>query len=149
MTYSPETIQSLVLLAQQVISGIMKTDGTGFFGAIREAGALGTFVQESLERFKGNDLITGVAETLLSGVQSGEGGGVDLTALEPDQIISNLTQGISAVPDDANGAQFKGYLYELAEKIASAAGTGLFGGGEKVSAQEADFLQKLRGLLGV
>jgi hypothetical protein len=47
------------------------------------------------------------------------------------------------------GGQVKVFLYEMAGSVIAAAGTGIFGTGERVTAGEAQFLDALRQTLGL
>lgn len=47
------------------------------------------------------------------------------------------------------GSQVKNFVFDLAERVTSASGSGLFGTGQKVSEGEAEFLNNLKGKLGL
>jgi hypothetical protein len=60
-----------------------------------------------------------------------------------DRINAAITiLSAKATPDEIQ--EYKEFIYACADRVANAAGSGLFGGGEKVSSQEAAALDRLK-----
>lgn len=140
-------VSSLLPIIQQVIAGATKAGGSGVVGKLREAGAAAGYLNEAGEQFKGNPVIEG----LLGMLTKGDGlGDIDLSSLNLDDVlnqvgnIDGLLQGTGV-----EAGPIKQFILGLVEKIVGAAGTGLFGSGEKVSPEEAAFVSNLKGKLGV
>jgi hypothetical protein len=76
--------------------------------------------------------------------------------MKPETAIATATTKINealailnqkATPGDVQ--QYKEFIYACADRVANAAGSGLFGSGVKVSEKEAAALASLKGVLGV
>jgi hypothetical protein len=76
--------------------------------------------------------------------------------MKPDTAIATATTKINealailnqkASPADVQ--QYKEFIYACADRVANAAGSGLFGSGVKVSEKEAAALASLKGVLGL
>jgi hypothetical protein len=145
-----QLVQSVLPIIVNVIGGLLKTSDSGMIGKLREAGAIGSAVVEAGEEFKGNPLMEGI----ISALQGDEGmnllKNVDLDNINVSDVlgqVGNLDGILSAAGENAEPV--KSFIVNLAERVASAAGGGLFGSGEKVSAQEQTFLADLRAQLGM
>lgn len=139
-------VTSLLPILQQVIGGALKTGDSGMVGKMREAGAAAGYLHEAGEQFKGNPVIEGLLGALSSGDVLG---GIDLASLNLDDVlgqVGNLDGLLQGAGVDAG--PIKQFIIGLVEKIVGAAGGGLFGGGEKVSADEAAFVSNLKTRLG-
>ncbi len=69
-----------------------------------------------------------------------------------DRAIAEANKAIAIIqtkgtPEEAT--QYKQFLHHCGEKVAEAAGSGLFGSGSKISAKEAETLAKLKTALGI
>lgn len=145
-----QLVQSVLPVVMNVIGGLLKTSDAGMFGKLREAGAIGGFIAETGQRYEGNPLMS----SLVSAIQGDEGmnilKNIDLKTLDVSDVLNqvgNLDGVLASAGEEA--APIKSFIVELAEKVASAAGEGLFGSGDKVSAEEQTFLADLRAKLGV
>jgi hypothetical protein len=76
--------------------------------------------------------------------------------MKPETAIATATAKINealailnqkATPEDVQ--QYKEFIYACADRVANAAGSGLFGSGVKVSEKEAAALVSLKGVLGL
>jgi len=146
--YSSELVSSLVEALNNVMVGIMKVGGSGTFGMVREGMAAVSFLKEARESFAGNQLIQQVIETVMNRVQGGSSEETVAYDQPEDAMLSQIGAAVSSLEGD-NGQQFRHMLLQFAQKVASAAGQGLFGSGEKVSSGEADFLARLQQVLGL
>lgn len=69
-----------------------------------------------------------------------------------DTAIADINRALQVLEDKATPeeiAQYKQFIYDCGQAVAEAAGSGLFGTGAKVSAQEAAALERLKVALGV
>jgi hypothetical protein len=76
--------------------------------------------------------------------------------ITPDNVLDVAITKLNGVVDmlgskatPAEVTEFKSFVYQCAERVANAAGEGLFGSGEKVSAKETAALNKLKAALGI
>jgi len=140
-----DLINKLLPVIQNVVGGILKSSDSGIIGKFREVGSVGEFLKEAAEEFEGNELIGG----LLSGLKDFDLN-IDLDNLDPAAVLDNLgglDDLLGGLGDEASDV--KGFILRLAEKIAGAAGGGLFGTGDKISASEQQFLTDLKSKLGL
>jgi uncharacterized protein (DUF1697 family) len=81
---------------------------------------------------------------------------IKATDMKPDTAVATATTKINealailtqkATPEDVQ--QYKEFIYACADRVANAAGSGLFGSGIKVSEKEAAALSTLKGVLGL
>jgi len=95
-------------------------------------------VQAALMRFidESGNIDTGLDSEKVEHIPEGD-------VLASVDYVMNMFEGLPELPG------YKQFLYTLAEKIATAAGTGLLGTGAKVSAEEAGLLQDLNARLGL
>lgn len=149
------TVHALIPIIQQIIQGVMKSNGVGLFSAVSMAKGLADFLKEAPTRFVGNDIVSGIIKSVLHEGTEGD------TSHAPDEPYSLADLDLSAVLGKVGkvndllastgevGTQTKTFIYELGEAVAKASGSGLFGSGEKINAQEADFLSKLKTVLAL
>jgi hypothetical protein len=143
-------VSQLLPTIVNVIGGTLQSSGSGFFGKLREAGALAGVLSNAGEQFKGNALMEGLLGSL-----TGEEGtnllkNLDLGNLDLGNVM-NQVGGLDDTLKDAgeDGAPVKQFIFDVANQVANAAGGGLFGSGDKISEGEASFLSDLKGKLGL
>lgn len=149
MELSADVIKQLAQFIPQIIQTLTSLDPAGLFGRMREIGAVGGFLKEAADKFTGNSLIGQVVNAVDDLLRNAEGGQPIAESLTPEGLMDKLSMVNGLLGDNPDGAGFKGFLYELAEKVAGAAGSGLFGGGQKVSDREQTFLTDLKSKLGL
>jgi hypothetical protein len=69
-----------------------------------------------------------------------------------DQAIDAINAALAVIKDQATAAEvtdYKQFIYDCGKAVAEAAGSGLFGSGSKVSAEEAAALDKLKSAMGL
>jgi hypothetical protein len=135
----------LLRLPALIIGATMKADSTGFFAGFREANAGAQFLDSAVERFKDNVI---VLELLAAMEREHELPG-DLDEITYDVVYSHLEHVKALIGGSPYAAGFYQFIYELAMAVAQASGGGLFGGGNKITEGEADFLQALQEQLGL
>lgn len=148
MTDIAQVVSQLLPVVQQVVAGALMTGGSGFFGKLKEAGAISGFLTEAAEQFQGNSIIQGVISSISKGGDLL--GDIDLNNLDLGAVmtqVGDIGGLLNSLGDE--GGQIKQFIFGLAERIVGASGSGLFGSGEKVNPQEQDFLNNLRQTLGL
>jgi hypothetical protein len=141
-------VQGLLPVLKSVMGGALGSSDAGFIGKLREGAAAGDFIHDAAEQFAGNSIIGGLIELVTDG-----GKLRDLIPEAPTEAGAVLEQigGLDTLLADAGeeGNQVKQFVFGFAERIANASGSGFFGGGDKVSAGEAQFLTDLKAKLGL
>jgi hypothetical protein len=141
-------VQGLLPILSSVMGGALGSSDAGFLGKLREGAAAGDFIHDAAQEFAGNSIISGLIEMVTDGGKLRE-----LLPDGPSDMAATLEQvgGLDALLGDAGeeGTQVKQFVYGFAERIANASGSGFFGGGDKVSEGEAQFLNELKAKLGL
>ncbi|MAU08234.1 MAG: hypothetical protein CL607_00310 [Anaerolineaceae bacterium] len=141
-------IRQLLPIIQDVIGGALKTSGAGVFGKMREVGSLAGFLRSAPQVFAGSELIKGLVSSL---------GDLDFSNMDLDDLdtgsvmdeVSNLDDLLSSAGLADEAENVKRFIFGLAENVAAASGSGVFGSGEKVSSDEASYLENLKSTLGL
>ncbi|MCC7207173.1 MAG: hypothetical protein IT323_07705 [Anaerolineae bacterium] len=142
-------IAQVLPVIQQVIASLTKKSDAGIVGRILEAGSLATFVSEAAEKYKGNPVVDGIAKMFAEGPINEPD--IDPNKLDVGSVLNQVANldGVLAGLGGDTARGVKEFIYGMAEKVAGASGGGLFGSGQKVSADEAGFLNDLRARLGL
>lgn len=146
--YTSDQVRSLVDALNNVMVGIMKVGGSGTFGMVREGMAAVSFLKEARESFAGSQLIQQVIEMVMNRVQGGSSEESVSYDQPEDAMLAQIGAAVANLQGE-DGQLFRSMLLQFAEKVAGAAGQGLFGSGEKISSGEANFLAKLQQVLGL
>jgi hypothetical protein len=152
-TYTPEELATVVNAV--TVSGMaVAIADVGIVSTAIEAAALAKEVVEATKTFPNNSLIQSAfgEESLKKNMQSSPG--KDFT---PENAIDHAIVAINAALDAISTkatpeevTQYKQLIYAAADRVANAAGEGLFGSGsQKVSTKEAASLARLKEALGV
>ncbi|MDX2137911.1 MAG: hypothetical protein SF123_07425 [Chloroflexota bacterium] len=150
MAEPAQIVHAILPTVVNVLGGMMKSGNEGLIGQIREGGALASFLISAGDQFKGNPLMDALLGTL-----AGEQGRELISNLDPASLdVNSVMESVGGLDDmlkDAgdSAAPVKQFIYDMASSVANAAGGGLFGSGEKVSADEQQFLTDLKGKLGL
>jgi hypothetical protein len=151
MAFTPEQLNAAAELPVIIIQGVITVDGTTYSSVVRELIAIAKFVDEAQAAYAGNLLVQAALLRFID-----ESGNID-TGLDSNKVeyipTDDVLASVDYVMDLFAGlpelSGYKQFIYDLAEKIATAAGTGLLGSGAKVSQEEAALLQALQARLGV
>lgn len=137
-------LEKVVPAVQMVMSGAMKADGLQFSSSMREAGAAAKYIANSKSTYKGNPIIEGVIDSMSH--RKGEfQEKVDLRMLDDAAVMQRVDE-VVPILDAAGeqGAQTKAFIYGLGEAVVGASGSGLMGSGERITSEEAKFLDELK-----
>jgi len=129
----------------------------GIFSSAQEAIALGRELAGAAGRYASNPLISSLfdPEALKQGIQP-EKLTVSAEDVRDGKVLDRALEEVDgavalarAKGDAASAQQYCQLIVESCEAVAAAAGNGLFGSGEKVSAAETAALERIRKHLGV
>lgn len=145
--YTDEERQILLELPIWLIAGTAQVDKTGPVSFTMELKAGLEFMQAAVEPFQGNALLQ-ECFALARGLTKDELP-TDKTMVSADAVLDQIDLALSLLADDPDGPGYRAFLVALAQQVANEAGEGLFGRGQKVSAEEASFIQALKQRLGM
>lgn len=137
-SYSEDERALLLDAAAEVLVAAVAAERTGPISYFREILAAGRYLYDARRRYRDNGLV----QDLFS---RAEDRAVDLDEVTRDKLLARIEEVGSIVHDDAEGLEFKRFLWELAKRVAEASRTGLFG--RRLSENEAAFLDELRNRL--
>lgn len=141
---SPEQLAHLVALPKMIVSAMMGADNaSGPMKIFRELVAGANAVQAAINEYAHSPAVVQVLEN----INITDDDPIISQIITPELVFTYLPAIDSILGPQAR--DYKIFLYELAEKVASASGSGRFGAGPKVSANEADFLDALYTQLGL
>ncbi|MBK8024800.1 MAG: hypothetical protein IPK19_26120 [Chloroflexi bacterium] len=142
-----QIVQMLLPVVRDVIGGMLMMSDSSLIGGVREAGAIGKYLTTASQEMADNPVIAGLVDGLI-----GEDGKVivpDMDNVDVTNLFTNVGSAAGVLDSFEGGLQVKEFIYGMAEHIAGASGGGLFGGGQKISAGEQQFLDGLRAMLGL
>jgi hypothetical protein len=151
-TYTQEESASLIKAA--VVTGMaVAIADLGIVSTAMEMSALTQEILNATQKFPGNSLLQAAfSEENIKKTASGTAP-KDMTPENAVNLaVEAISQGLviagSASPSEVS--QYKELIYACGERVANAAGSGLFGSGSsKVSTQEAAVLTKIKAALGM
>ena len=155
--YTPEELQIVVTAPMFTGLAIAMVD-MGIVSTAIEATAMSKQIAGAADKYPSNNVIQAAfsEETFKSGQvkmakpdikpEDAKSGAV------VDQAIGAINAALTVIESKATAeevTQYKQFIYDCGKAVAEAAGSGLFGSGRKVSAQEAAALEKLKTALGL
>lgn len=138
--YSDDQRALLLDAAAEVLIAAVAAERTGPIGYFREILAAGRYLYDARRRYRDNALV----QQLFSHAEERS---VDLDEVTREKLLSRLAEVGEIVHDDDEGREFKRFLLELAERVAEASRSGLFG--RRLSSNETVFLEELKQRLGL
>lgn len=137
--YPEATRERLLDAAAEVLLATVAADRTGILAYYREMLAAGRYLYDAQRKYASNALVAAVFQRTEEGdLPNGE------EPLTRERLLARLAEVGELVKDDAEGREFKQFLFELAQRVSRASG-GLFR--PRVSNDEAAFLRELQQLL--
>ncbi len=122
----------------------------GLISTAIEGSAMNKELTEAVQKYSGNELIQslfkkGEAEPVK--IEASElGSSAEMAVEKAMEYVAEATQ-ILSEKSPSELADYKELIYSVGDRVANAAGSGLFGSGAKVSAKEAAVLEKLKAAL--
>ena len=150
MDFNPEQMKLIAEAPIQIMKGMMTADLGGVIRMIRETAAAFDYVTKAQSEFKDNAFVQQAIARFVEFTQKGTDDPTSKDSAAPmsqEEFQAHYTQIAFVVGDSPEAAGYKKFLYGLAESVAGAAGAGLLGRGKDVSAQEQDFLNRLKAIL--
>ncbi|MBW7915374.1 MAG: hypothetical protein H3C53_01605 [Trueperaceae bacterium] len=140
MTDYPEaTLNRLLDAAAEVLLATVASDRTGIVGYFREVMAAGRYLYDAERKYADNALVM----ALFTHTRTSEGVAND-EPLTRERLLGRLGEVGELVRDDAEGLEFKRFLFDLAVHVSRASGAPFR---PRVSTDEAGFLSQLKALL--
>lgn len=152
------TLEELKTIAQApILTGLaVSMVDLGIVSTIPEAAAFSKEIAGAADKYPNNSIIQAVfsREAAKSGTLS-----LDKPQVKPEDVqsgkivddaIAAIQSAVALLEGKAAAAEiteYKGFVYAAAEAVANAAGSGLFGSGEKVSDKEMVALNRLKTVL--
>lgn len=152
------TLDELKAIAQApVLTGLaVSMVDLGLVSTVPEAAALSKEIAEAATKYLNNSVIQSVfsEEVIRSGKVKLDKPEVKPEDVQSGKIVDDAIAAINSALALLNGkatpeeiTEYKGFVYDCAEAVANAAGSGLFGSGAKVSDKEAAALTKFKAAL--
>jgi MinD-like ATPase involved in chromosome partitioning or flagellar assembly len=151
--YTPEEAKKVIKAV--TLSGIaVAIADMGIVSTAIEATALAKEVGGVAKKYPNNTIVQGVfSEEAIKSFSPGEAPKDFTPDNAAEQAIAAITDALATLQTKATPqeiSEYKQFIYAVAERVANAAGSGLFGTGKaKVSATEAAVLAKLKVALSV
>jgi hypothetical protein len=146
--YSREQLIRLSTLSNDVLMATLLIDETDHVGLMREFRNGTKFLEDAKKQYPQNALIQNMMAGVESSMQEIQSYTMTERRTAENTYRAHINEKTLLLSTDAEAQEFKTILVALAEKVASAAGFGLFGSGEKVSQDEKEFLEALKRKLG-
>lgn len=157
-TYSAQELKEIVSGAMMVGMGVAMAD-MGIVSTAIEASAMSKEIMGAATKYPNNSIIQAAFSTEAMRAGSLKVDKPDVKAEDVasgafvDRAIAAINSVIASMEGKATAAEiseYKAFIYGVAEAVAEAAGSGLFGRGEpKVSDKEAAALTKIKTAMGV
>lgn len=128
----------------------------GIISTVPEAAALSKEVIGAAKKYPNNSIIQSVfsEEAIKSGTTKLDRPNIKPEDVQSGAVVDRAIASVHAALDVLNGKstaeeiqEYKEFVYSCAESVANAAGSGLFGSGQKVSDKEATVLTQLKTVL--
>lgn len=156
-TYTPEDLKAIVEAPMLTGLAVAMVD-VGLVSTAIEATALSRAIAGAAKKYPNNSIIQAAfSKEALSNSQvkperpevtpeeAQSGALVDRAIAQAESTIGQL----SSKASETDLSQYKQFIYDCGAAVAEAAGSGLFGSGNKVSAKEAAALTKIKAGLGL
>ncbi len=147
--YSREQLIRLASLSTDVLMATLLIDQTDRVGLLREFRNGTKFIEETKNRYPQNALIQNMRASVEESMQDIQSYTLSQRRTVGNAYRTRINEAVQFLDNNAETQEFKVALFNLATKVAEAAGHGVFGTGEKVSRDEADFLHALQQALDV
>lgn len=146
-----DIVSQLLPIIQQIVGSVLKLGGSGVFGRMKEAGSLMDYFGRATTQFTGNDIIEELLRKMMSTEEDADMPRTDLNELDPQLALDEAGHIETLLASFGPGVtqQIKEFIFGAADAVAGAAGTGLFGSGDKVTPEEQQFLSQLKSKLGL
>jgi hypothetical protein len=156
-TYTPAELNTIANAPLLIGLAVAVTD-IGVVSTAIEAAALSKEVAGAAKKYPNNSIIQSVfsEDAIKSGVIKTEKPNLTPEEVQSGAVIDKALAAVSAAVSTVEGkatpeeiTEFKQFIYSAADAVASAAGSGLFGTGAKVSDKEAAALAKIKTALAI
>lgn len=156
-TYTPEELKAIVEAPMLTGLAVAMVD-MGIVSTAIEAAALSTAIAGAAKKYPGNSIIQAAfsEEAFKDGQVKPEKPEITPEEVQSGVLVdraialaeSTATQ-LTSKASEADLIQYKQFIYECGAAVAEAAGSGLFGTGNKISAKEAAALARIKAALSL
>ncbi len=147
--YTQEQMARLAALSSDIMMATLLIDVTDRVGVLREFRNGTKFIEEAKKTYPQNTLIQNMAPGIEESIQDILSYSIQQRRAAENTYRTRINEAARLLVDDPETKEFKKALINLAQKVAGAAGHGLFGSGEKVSMAEGEFILALKQRFGV
>jgi hypothetical protein len=147
--YTREQLARLKALSSDIMTATLLIDVTDRVGVMREFHSGTKFIEEAKQAHPQNALIQNMAAGIEESIQDIKSYTSAQRRAAQNTYRARIDGNLQLLGNDAEAGEFKAVLVDLAQKVAAAAGHGIFGSGEKISSAEAGYIQMLKQRLGV
>ncbi|WP_088893689.1 hypothetical protein [Leptolyngbya ohadii] len=154
-TFTPDELKTIANAPLMTGLAVSMVD-LGIVSTIPEAAALSKTMAGAAAKYPNNSVIQAVfsEEAAKSGTIKVEKPQIKAEEVESGKLIEDAIAAINSAVAVITGkasaeevVEYKGFVYDCAQAVADAAGSGLFGSGAKVSDKEAVALAKFKSVL--
>ncbi len=147
--YTQEQMAQLAALSSDIMMATLLIDVTDRVGVLREFRNGTKFIEEAKRAYPQNALIQNMRSGIEESIQEIQSYSIPQRRAAENSYRTRINEAAHLLVDDPETKEFKKVLINLAQKVAGAAGHGIFGSGEKVSMAEGEFILALKRRLGV
>jgi hypothetical protein len=147
--YTQEQMARIAVLSSDIMMATLLIDVTDRVGTLREFRNGTKFIDEAKRAYPQNALIQNMRAGIEESIQDIQSYSIAQRRAAENTYRARINEATRFLVDDPETREFKKVLVELAQKVAVAAGHGLFGSGEKVSKAEGEFILALKQRFGV
>lgn len=143
--FDDNQLSAIIGIIRGIVDGVMNAGNSGVVGRAREMTAFTQYLAQAPALFGDNNLIG----QLLSNLTDPSFLTSTNSYKDPNDLLSAMGDLGAGLPTDEAGMGLRQFIYGLAESVAGASGTGMFGMGKKVNDDEGFFLDFLKDKLGL
>ena len=147
--YTQEQMAQIAMLSSDVMMATLLIDVTDRVGILREFRNGTKFIDEAKRAYPQNALVQNMRAGIEESIQDIQSYTIPQRRAAENTYRMRINEAARLLVDDPETREFKKVLVDLAQKVAAAAGHGLFGSGEKVSMAEGEFILALKQRFGV
>ncbi|NJL46504.1 MAG: hypothetical protein HC929_01970 [Leptolyngbyaceae cyanobacterium SM2_5_2] len=155
--YTTEDLQAIVTAPMMTGLAVAMVD-MGIVSTAIEAAAMSKEIAGAAQKYPANSIIQAAfsEEAMKSGQLKLEKPDIKPEDVQSGAVVDNAITTINvalqvlegkATPEEI--AEYKQFIYDCGQVVAEAAGSGLFGSGDKVSDKEAEALARLKAAMGL
>ncbi|MDX2076002.1 MAG: hypothetical protein SFZ02_06195 [bacterium] len=140
--FSADQLEYIIKVIRGIVDGMMSAGNSGMVGRAREMTAFTEYIKKATAQYGDNPLVGQLLDYGDALMDKSD-------FADPSELFSAMSELGDGLPQDDMGNGVRQFIYGLAEAVAGASGGGFLGRGDKISDDENDYLDFLRGKLGL